>query len=99
MSMKLARLAIGAARVQAQQAAAVGATNSQLKQDHVSNSGEVVSISPGSRPAEGLWVIVTSETTGGQGQYQGLPGELHIIYAKASHTRHGWVISQWMPQT
>ena len=95
----LAKLAIGAARLQAQQAAAAGATNPQLKQDHVSNRGEVVSISPGSRPAEGLWVIVTSETTGGQGQYQGLPAELHITYAKVTHTRQGWVISQWMPQT
>jgi hypothetical protein len=96
---KLAKLAIGAARLQAQQAAATGASNPQLKRDHVSNRGEVVSISPGSQPAEGLWVIVTSETTGGQGQYQGLPAELHVTYAKVTHTRQGWVISQWMPQT
>jgi hypothetical protein len=96
---KLARLAIAAARLQAEQAAATGATNPQLNRDHVSNSGEVVAISPGSRPDQGLWVIVTSETTGGEGQYQGLPAELHVTYAKVTHTRQGWVINQWMPQT
>ena len=95
---KLAQISIGAARQQAQQAAASASTDTQLTADHVSNSGQVVSATPGDGSATGQWVIVTSEKTAGKGDYAGLPTAVHVTYAKVDHTDQGWVISQWMPQ-
>ena len=95
---KLASISIGAARLQAQQAAASAATDTTLTQEKVTNSGQVISAQPGSGPAAGKWVIVTAEKTVGAGDYQGLPPALHVTYAKVANTREGWVISQWAPQ-
>jgi hypothetical protein len=58
-----------------------------------------VSIAPGQGVAAGQWVIVTSETTTGQGDYQGLRAQLHVTYAQLAHTPGGWVVSQWEPRT
>jgi hypothetical protein len=95
----LAHISIGAARQQAQQAAASASTDTQLTADHVSNTGQVVSATPGAGPAAGQWVIVTSEKTAGNGDYAGLPPAVHVTYAKVTHTDQGWVISQWTPQS
>jgi hypothetical protein len=95
---KLAAISIGAARLQAQQAAAHAATDKTLTADHVSNTGQVVSAHPGAGPAAGDWVIVTSEKTLGTGDYAGLPPAVHVTYAQVTKTHQGWVISQWAPQ-
>ena len=94
----LAAISIGAARLQAQQAAAHASTDTTLTADHVSNTGQVVSAQPGAGPAAGKWVIVTSEKTLGKGDYAGLPAAVHVTYAKVTRTDQGWVISQWAPQ-
>lgn len=94
----LAQLSIGAARAQARQAAATASTNTQLIDAHVSNRGQVISAQPGTGVAAGKWVIVTSETTHGRGDYRGLPAQLHVTYAIVTHTGNGWVVSQWAPQ-
>jgi hypothetical protein len=44
-------------------------------------------------------VIVTSETTSGQGDYSGLPPTLHVTYAQLTDTHHGWIVTAWNPQT
>jgi hypothetical protein len=95
---KLAAISIGAARQQAQQAAASAPTDTTLTADQVSNTGEVVSAQPGAGPATGEWVIVTSEKTLGKGDYAGLPPAVHVTYAKVAHTDQGYVISQWTAQ-
>jgi hypothetical protein len=59
----------------------------------------VISIAAGQGTAAGQWVIVTSETTSGQGSYHGLPAQLHVTYAQLTKTATGWVISEWSPQT
>jgi hypothetical protein len=95
---KLAAISIGAARLQAQQAAAHAASDKTLTADHVSNTGQVVSAQRGAGPAAGRWVIVTSEKTLGTDDYAGLPPAVHVTYATVTHTHQGWVISQWAPQ-
>jgi hypothetical protein len=49
--------------------------------------------------ARGDWLVVTSEITTGSGDYAGLPAQRHITYAQLTHTRQGWVVSTWSPQT
>ena len=95
---QLAAISLGQARAQAQQAAASAGRDPQLATSRVANRGRVIAIAPGQADAAGQWVIVTNEQTTGQGDYQGLPATLHIIYAQLTNTRHGWVVSGWQPQ-
>jgi hypothetical protein len=95
---QLASISLGQARAQALQAAASASRDSQLTNSDVANHGHVVAISPGQTTATGRWVIVTSERTGGHGDYQDLPPTLHIIYAQLTNTSQGWVVSRWQPQ-
>jgi hypothetical protein len=97
--LKLAEISIGAAKLQAKQAAASTTADTQLTADHVTNHGQIVSDQPGSGPAAGKWVIVTTEKTVGAGDYQGLPAAVHVTYATVTHLSSGWVISQWAPQS
>jgi len=95
----LASISLDGARAQALQAAASYSHDQTLLASHVTNSGTVVSIAAGQGTAAGQWVLVTSETTSGQGEYQGLPAQLHVTYAQLVHTHVGWVVSEWSPQT
>jgi hypothetical protein len=94
---QLATISLGQARAQALQAAASFHNDRTLAASHVANRGRVIAISP-SLTARGEWVVVTSETTTGQGDYAGLPATLHVTYAQLTHTRQGFVVSQWSPQ-
>ncbi len=96
---QLARLSVGAARLQALQEAASAPADRALRASHVANHGQVISAQPGSGPAVGRWVIVTREQTTGQGSYHGLPAQLHVTYAITTRTRQGWEVSLWSPQT
>ncbi len=96
---QLAAISLGQARAQALQAAASSTTNTALTRSHVANHGQLVALTPGSAAAAGVWVLVTRESTTGQGDYQGLPATLHVTYAQLTHTTTGWVVSQWAPQT
>jgi hypothetical protein len=78
---ELAALAIGPARLGAEQTA----------------DGQVVAIAPGQGPDAGQWVIVTEEQTTGSGLYAGLPRGPHVTLARLTHLPGGWVVSQWNP--
>jgi len=95
----LASISVDGARAQALQAAASYSHDQTLLASHVANTGTVVSIAAGQGTAAGQWVLVTSETTSGQGHYQGLPAQLHVTYAQLVRTHAGWVVSEWSPQT
>ena len=94
----LASISLGQARAQALQAAAGASTDSNLRAQRITNSGQPISIAPGRGPAAGQWVIVTRERTTGQGAYAGLPPTLHVTYAQVTHTSDGYVVSRWTPQ-
>jgi hypothetical protein len=96
---QLAAISLGQARAQALQAAASYRRDSTLQASQVANTGTVVAIAPGQGPATGWWVIVTRETTTGQGDYAGLPPTDHVTDAQVEHTRHGFVVSAWSPQS
>ena len=95
---QLAAISLGQARAQALQAAATLAGDPELTKSRVSNAGAVAAIAAGQGAAAGQWVIVTREQTSGQGDYAGLPPTLHVIYARVTATKHGFVVSQWQPQ-
>ncbi len=96
---RLAALSLGSARAQALQAAASYEHDTTLQRSHVANTGRVISVARGQGAAAGQWVIVTSEKTTGNGDYQGLPAQLHVTYAQLTHTPSGWVVSEWEPRT
>jgi hypothetical protein len=98
LQRELAEISLGQAHAQALQAATSATRDPQLTASHIANRGELVAISPGQGAAAGKWVIVTSEQTTGEGDYQGLPPTLHIIYAQVTNTARGWVLSGWQPQ-
>jgi hypothetical protein len=95
---QLAAMSVGQARAQALQAAASYGNDSTLQSSQVANAGTVVAIAPGQGSAAGWWVIVTRETTTGQGDYAGLPATDHVTDAQVEHTHHGFVVSAWSPQ-
>ena len=96
---ELATMSLGSARAQALQAAASYQHDTTLRESEVSNTGTVVSIAPGQGTAAGDWVVVTSETTSGRGDYQGLPAGLHVTYAALTHTSKGWIVTVWEPRS
>jgi hypothetical protein len=95
---RLASISLGQARAQALQAAASAARDGELAASRLANHGQVIALAPGQASAAGRWVIVTSERTTGQGDYQGLPPTQHLIYAQLTRTPAGYVVSQWAPQ-
>jgi len=96
---QLAAISVGQARAEALQAAASYGHDSTLQASHVGNAGTVVAIAPGQGSASGWWVVVTRESTTGQGDYAGLPPTDHVTNAQLEHTRHGFVVSAWSPQS
>jgi len=96
---ELASISLDQARAQALQAAASYTNDTVLQHSKVANAGTVVSIAAGQGAAHGQWVIVTSETTTGQGDYSGLPPAVHVTYAQLTHTGHGWIVIAWDPKT
>ncbi len=96
---RLASTSQGSARAQALQAAASYSHDTTLLKSHVTNTGTVVTVAHGEGAAARDWVVVTRETTTGEGDYAGLPAQLHITYAQLTHTKTGWVVTTWSPQT
>jgi hypothetical protein len=96
---ELATMSLGSARAQALQAAASYQHDTTLLKSAVTNTGRVVSIAKGEGTAVGDWVVVTSETTSGHGDYQGLPAGLHVTYAQLTHTSTGWIVTVWEPRS
>ncbi len=96
---RLASLAVGAARLTAEQNAASSSAVAELTAHHVQNTGIVLAIAPGRGPASGQWIVVTQEQSTGTGPYAGLPPTLHVTLASTEHLNRGWVISGWTPRT
>jgi hypothetical protein len=96
---RLASLAIGPARLTAEQLAASTSATVELAANHVQNKGVVLAIAPGLGPAVSQWVVVTQEQTAGTGPYAGLPPTLHVTLARTERLDGGWVISSWTPRT
>jgi hypothetical protein len=96
---RLASLAVGAARLTAEQIAASRSAIAELAAHHVQNTGIVLAIAPGEGPARGQWIVVTQEQSTGTGPYAGLPPTLHVTLAAAEHLYQGWAISGWTPRT
>jgi hypothetical protein len=93
---QLAGISLGQARAQALQAATTLQNDSTLAHSQVSNTGLLIAAAPALQGGE--WVLVTRETTIGQGDYAGLPATLHVTYAQLTHTPGGYVVSTWAPQ-
>jgi hypothetical protein len=94
---ELAALAIGPARLGAEQTADAQSDTGALAAHDIANIGQVVAIAPGQGPDAGQWVIVTEEQTTGSGLYAGLPRGPHVTLARLTHLPGGWVVSQWNP--
>jgi hypothetical protein len=95
---RLANLAIGPARLAAEQASASHSATAMLAANHVQNNGVVISIAPRQGPARSQWVIVTQERTTGTGPYAGLPTTLHVTLARVTRVNQIWVVNAWSPQ-
>lgn len=94
---QLAGIAVGAARLAAQQTAAAAGGAAALAADHVANHGAVVAIAAGEGVDRGRWVIVTEEQTTGSGPYAGLPPGPHVTLAQVARLPGGWAVSVWLP--
>jgi len=94
---ELAAIAVGPARLAAQQTAAAAGGAAALAAHHVANHGSVVAIAPGQGADRGRWVIVTEEQTTGGGPYAGLPPGPHVTLAEVARLRGGWAVSVWQP--
>jgi hypothetical protein len=94
----LAAMAVGAARLAEQQAAAQAHRDTTLIHGQVWNRGQTISITP-DLTAPRTWVIVTREQTGGNTEYQGLPAGYHVTLAKLAAVPGGYAIEQWQPQS
>jgi hypothetical protein len=92
-------MAIGAARLAAEQTDASQSRAAALTADHVENKGVVLAITPGQGPALGQWVVVTQELTMGAGAYTGLPSSPHVTLARVARLNSGWLVSEWSPQS
>jgi hypothetical protein len=95
----LTSLAIGAARLAAEQSAASESGAAKLATDRVQNKGAVLAIARGQGPAQGEWVVVTQEQTMGTGPYAGLPPSPHVTVARLMRVDEGWVVDEWRPES
>lgn len=96
--MRLAAISVGAARLTDRQDAAQARRDGALASSGVRNEGQVVSVSR-DRGAAGTWVLVTRERTSGGREYEGLPARYHVTLARLRRERHGWAVSEWLPQS
>lgn len=93
----LAGMSVGTARLAEQQAAASSEADTTIARGRISNSGQIVSIAEDATQP-GTWVIVTSEQTGGSGEYEGLPAAYHVTLARLVRVPGGFAVSEWLPQ-
>ena len=96
---RLASLAVGAARLAAEQTAASQSAATQLAEDHVQNTGVLLAIAPGQGLAHGQWVVVTQEQTTGTGPYAGLPTSVHVTLSRVTRPGRSWAVSEWSPRS
>ncbi len=97
----LAARSIGQARSAMQLAAATTASDYELQQGGIANSGTVEAVSP--LPSAGnQFVVVTRESTTAKNTtaYQGLRPAWHVALATVARLAGGvWVVSGWQPES
>jgi hypothetical protein len=96
----LASVSVGQARSAVSAAASETATDDELKQGQVANSGVVEAIAPliGHRYE---YAVATRErtTASGTNAYQGIAPEWHLALATVTRLASGlWVLSDWQPE-
>jgi hypothetical protein len=96
----LARVSIGQARSAVSAAASETASDRELKQGQIANSGVVEAIAPviGQRDQ---YAVATRErtTASGTDAYQGIAPEWHLAVATVTRLEGGlWVLSDWQPE-
>jgi hypothetical protein len=96
----LAARSIGQARSALELAAAQTASDYELQQGGISNSGQVEAVAP-LPSAQGQYIVVTRESTAASATtaYQGLRPAWHVALAKVVPMQGGWVVSGWEPET
>ena len=94
----LAAISLASARLAEQQAAAASGGDPTIREGHIHNSGQVVSVAR-DLARRGLWIVVTLEQTGGDSSYQGLPAAYHVTLARVTPVAGGFAVSEWLPQS
>jgi hypothetical protein len=96
----LAAMAVGDAAAAQRRGAAQVQSDGELRIGKVENHGKIVSVARDrtARSAD-RYVVVTRETTTGEGTYQGLPAGYHVTLATAARVSGGFAVSDWEPQT
>lgn len=96
----LAARSIGQARSALELAAAQTASDYELQQGGISNSGQVEAVAPlPSSPDQ--YIVVTRESTAATNTtaYQGLRPAWHVALTTVSPLEGAWVVSGWQPQS
>jgi hypothetical protein len=96
----LAGRSIGQARSALELAAAQTASDYELQQGGISNSGQVEVVAP-LPSGRDRFVVVTRESTAASNTtaYEGLRPAWHVAIATVSHVQGGWVVSGWQPES
>jgi hypothetical protein len=96
----LAGRSIGQARSALELAAAQTASDYELQQGGISNSGQVEAVAP-LPSSRDRYVVVTRESTAATNTtaYQGLRPAWHVALATVSPLKGGWVLSGWQPES
>jgi hypothetical protein len=99
MLRDLSGASVGQARSAMALEAAQVASDPELAQNGIANSGTVEAVAPLAGNAR-RWVVVTRERTTAalSSAYQGLRPGWHITLAGVTATARGWVVSDWQPE-
>jgi len=97
----LARVSVGQARSAMTQAASGTASDYELKQGGIANSGQVEAIATVAGARDQYAVVTRERTTAtNSDEYQGLAPEWHLALATVTRTSGGlWVLSDWQPES
>jgi hypothetical protein len=97
----LARVSVGQARSAMTQAASGTASDYELKQGGIANSGQVEAIAPVAAARDQYAVVTRERTTAtNSDEYQGLAPQWHLALATVTRTSGGlWVLSDWQPES
>ena len=94
----LAASAVGEARASELQARQQTERDSALARGRVFNTGTVVTVAPVKGAGGNVWACVTSEQTGGQGEYTALAAAYHVTLATVTRVPGGWAVRSWRPE-
>jgi hypothetical protein len=95
---RLAASAVGEARASELQARQQTERDSALARGHVFNTGTVVTVGPVKGAGGNVWVCVTREQTGGEGEYTALAAAYHVTLVTVARVPEGWAVRAWRPE-